>query len=108
MRASATLFHKNASSTYHKYACGGIFIHALHLPRLFAKGFLPHTAVTGYGGVLFFNNKEYTCLQASMLYLTIFITLPVAIIFPSHKRKELLIVNLLRATVERINFICIT
>ena len=33
----------------HSWVClRGIFIHALHLPRLFAKGFLLHIAVTSY------------------------------------------------------------
>ena len=36
------------------------------------------------GRFFFFNNKSHNCLQAFMLYLNILITLPVAIIFPSH------------------------
>ena len=55
------------------------------LPLIFAKDFLSHTAITGYGGrLIILDNKSHNCLQAFMLYLSIFITLPVAIIFPSH------------------------
>ena len=69
----------------------------------------PHTAGTGYGERLFFfNNKSHNCLQRFMFHLNIFITLPVAITFPSHKRKDVLIESLQIASFERINFICMT
>jgi len=82
---------------------GGVFPLPLQKPRLFYSSVKKDTASIAvrkqpslymYASPIppqlvmerffFFNNKSHNCLQAFMLYLNILITLPVAIIFPSH------------------------
>ena len=40
------------------------------------------------GDIIFLYNKVHNCLQRFMFHLNIFITLPVAIIFPSHNSNS--------------------